>query len=479
MRVKTCLVLVLAVLGSRPAAAQSSKPPAVTAFVHVNVIPMDRERVLPDQTVLVRDGRIADLGDAAKVKVPAGAQKIDGRGKYLVPGLMDMHVHLFSDEDFPKRLAGDELMINLANGVTTLRLMNGTPEHLALRAQVARGELVGPTLYVASPQLTGRASGKHFNGHLVTTPAEAREAVRKSKADGYDFIKLTNFITRSVYDAAVETAQALGIRVVGHVDTQVGVARALEVGQQIEHLDGYLESVLRDDSPIKTSLSDIHVFRRENWDSLDYIDEGKIQRIAQATAKAGVYSTPTLTFWKITFGTGASDEEIRGRPDYRFIPAPTRAAWEAAGQRIWASPPSEARRQKYLRVRNQLVKAIFDAGGKIMAGSDTPDWFLLYGWTLHRELQNLVEAGLSPYAALAAATRNPAEFLRALDTVGTIERGKRADLVLLDASPLDDIANTEKRAGVMARGRWLPEPELRKTLDAIAVRFQQASPPAK
>lgn len=480
--VKTCLVLVLVLLAFRPAAAQPSKPSSpslVMAFVNVSVIPMDRERVLTGQTVVVRDGRIADLGDASKIKVPAGALKVDGRGKYLVPGLMDMHVHLFSDEDFPKRLAGDELMVMLANGVTTIRLMNGTPEHLMLRSQVAKGELVGPALYVASPQLTGRASGKHFNGHLVTTPVEARDAVRKSKADGYDFIKLTNFITRPVYDAAVETAQELGIRVVGHVDTQVGVARALEVGQQIEHLDGYLESVLKDDSPIKTSLSDIHVFRRENWDSLDYIDEGKIQRIGQATAKAGVYSTPTLTFWKITFGTGASDEEIRSRPDYRFIPAPMRTAWEAAGRRIWASPPPEARRQKYLRVRNQLVKAIFDAGGKIMAGSDTPDWFLLYGWTLHRELKNLVEAGLSPYAALAAATRNPAEFLKALDTVGTIERGKRADLVLLEANPLDDIANTEKRTGVMARGRWMPEAELRKTLDGIAARFQKASEPEK
>jgi imidazolonepropionase-like amidohydrolase len=445
----------------------------IIAFTNVNVIPMDRERVLKNQTVVVSNGRIAEMGDAARVRVPAEALRIDGRGKYLVPGLIDMHTHLFSDDDFPDSLAGDELAVMIANSVTTARLMIGTPEHLVLREKIAKGEMTAPTLYVASPQLSGRALGNRFNGYVVTTPDEAREAVRRSKAAGYDFIKLTNFITRPVYDAAIEAARESGIRVVGHVDTQVGVARALEVGQQIEHLDGYMESVLKDDAPIKTSVSDIHVFRKANWESLDYIDERKIKQIARATARAGIYSTPTLTFFKITFGIGASDEEVRARPDYRFVPPKKRQLWFAAGKRLWAAPPSEARRREYVRVRNLMVKEIYEAGGKIMAGSDTPEWFLLYGWTLHRELRSLVEAGLSTYAALEAATRNPAEFLNALDTIGTIARGKRADLVLREANPLDEIANTEKRVGVMARGKWMPEAVLRKMLDQIAARFEK------
>ena len=161
-------------------------------------------------------------------------------------------------------------------------------------------------------------------------------------------------------------------------------------------------------------------------------------------------------------------------PLWKYGAVKTRLRSVGTRQRFWSSPPSEARRQQFVRVRNQLVKAIHDAGGKIMAGSDAPEWFLLYGYTLHRELKSLVEAGLSPYAALAAATRNPAEFLNALDTFGTIERGKRADLVLLEANPLTDITNTEKRVGVMLRGRWMTEAELRKMLDGIAARFQQA-----
>jgi imidazolonepropionase-like amidohydrolase len=205
------------------------------------------------------------------------------------------------------------------------------------------------------------------------------------------------------------------------------------------------------------------------------VDENKIAALAQATAKTGNFTCPTLTFFKINFAVEQSDDEIRARPDFRFYPKNLQARLFAAHTRFWTNPPSAERRAKYQRVRNQLVKAIHEAGGRIMAGSDAPELFLVYGFTLHRELQSLVAAGLSNYDALAAATRTPAEFLEALDTIGTIERGKRADLVLLTANPLDNIANTEKRAGVMARGRWLSQSELQKRLDEIALRFQNLS----
>jgi imidazolonepropionase-like amidohydrolase len=447
---------------------------AVTAFVNVNVIPMDRDRVLPNQTVIVRDGKIAEIGDAAKIKVPQDAVRIEGRGRYLIPGLMDMHTHLFSDDQFPDRLAGDELAIMIANGVTTIRLMIGTPEHLVYREKIANGALLGPTLFVASPQLAGKAYGEVFNGNVVTTPEQAREAVRTSKAAGYDFIKLTTNITRPVYDAVIATAKEVGIGVVGHVDLQVGLQRALETGQQIEHLDSYMEAVLRDDAPMKVSVSDSGVWRKANWESLDYIDERKVKEIAQATARAGVVTCPTLSFFTLSFAVEQSDEEIRARPDFRFYPKYLQAPLFAAHTRFWTNPPSAERRAQYQRIRNQLVKGIHDAGGKILAGSDSPELFLVYGFSLHRELQALVAAGLTPYAALAAATRNPAEFLHILDTVGTITRGKRADLVLLAANPLDNIAQTEKRVGVMTRGRWFPQAALEKMLDDIALRFAQA-----
>jgi imidazolonepropionase-like amidohydrolase len=205
------------------------------AFVDVNVIPMDKERVLSHQIVIVRNGVIIEIGDARRVKIPTYAQRIDGTGTFLIPGLTDMHVHLFTDDEFPDSLAEDEFKIMIAHGVTTIRLMTGTPEQLVLRRKSAREEILAPTIYAASPQFTGRKSS---NALVVTTDLEARAAVRKSKQDGYDFIKVTTFLKPEVYEAIVDEARKQHIRIVGHADSRfVGLARALKAGQQIEHLD--------------------------------------------------------------------------------------------------------------------------------------------------------------------------------------------------------------------------------------------------
>jgi len=456
------------------AASGQGKPPApeATAFVGVNVIPMDRERVLADQTVIVRGGVIAEIGDAKKVRVPKDARRIDGRGKFLIPGLTDMHVHLFSDDELPDALAEDEFKIMLAQGVTTIRLMNGTPEQLMLRAKSARGEILAPTIYAASPQFIGRKSN---NAYVVTNEAEARESVRKAKQDGYDYLKMTTYLKPEVYEAIVAEAARQNIRVVGHADSRsVGLERALKAGQQIEHLDSYLEALLPENSPIKGSVSDLYIYQPKNWESLDVLDESKIPEIARATVRANPFSVPTLHLFKSTFGVGRSEESIKAQPDLRFYPQKTVDLWLGYNKRYQAQWASPERRAKYVAVRNKLVKAIHDAGGKILAGSDTPEWLLLYGYTLHRELRALNEAGLSNYATLAAATRNPAEFFGTLKTTGTIERGKRADLVLLEADPLASIANTERRAGVMIKGRWFTQAELDRTLDEIAPRFRHA-----
>jgi imidazolonepropionase-like amidohydrolase len=422
---------------------------------------MTAETTLHGSTVLVRDGRILQVGPSKDVELPAGTRKIDGRGKFLIPGLADMHVHLFMDEGAPKENAANEFAVMLANGVTAIRLMIGTPDHLGLRREIEAGRLLGPQLWIASPQFTGR---KDTNAKVVTTPEEAWAAVKESADLGYDFIKLTLFITPAVFDAICAEAARQGIRVVGHVDARVGVARALAAGQHIEHLDNYMESVLADNAPNKTSVSDRGVFTPRNWETIDYVDEQKIQQIAQATAKARVWTCPTLTLFKKAFAEGQTDAEIRARPEWNLQPAKHRDLYLMAHERYWKNPPSEARRKRYIEVRNKMVKAIADAGGKILAGSDAPEWFLGYGFTLHREIENLVHAGLSPYQALAAATRNPAEFLHALAEWGTIEPGKRADLVLLDANPLEDIRNTTRIEGVAIGGRWLDRAQLQQML---------------
>jgi imidazolonepropionase-like amidohydrolase len=469
-------LLAASVLIPAPAPAQASRG-ALTrgtfAVTDVSVVPMTRDTVLPGFTVLVRDGRIATLGPSRSLKLPARTRRVNGQGKFLIPGLADMHTHLFSDDAVPDSVAPDELGVMLANGVTAIRLMIGTPEHLRLRQEITAGRTLGPQLWVASPQF----AGKQFdNGIAITTPEQARAAVRQVKADGYDFVKLTLFISRPVYDAVVDEARQAGIRVIGHVEQDVGVARAIEAGQQIEHLDNYFESALADTAPMRESVTQYGVFKPENWLSLDYIDDRKVGALAGLTARNRIWSSPTLNVFNQAFAIGMTDAEIRGRPDWNMMPAEWREPYLKARTKYWANAADERRRRRYVEVRNRLVKAIADSGGKILAGSDSPEWFHVYGWALHRELASYVGAGLTPYQALETATRNPAEFLGALDEWGTIEPGKRADLVLLNGNPLDDITATQRIEGVMLGGRWLPKAELAAMIRRASERMGGAPP---
>ena len=435
------------------------------AFTNVNVIPMDRERVLANQTVIVREGIITAIGKG--VKVPKDAVRVDATGKYLIPGLVDMHTHLLSDGEFPDSIAEDELRVMIANGVTTVRFMIGTPELLSLRARSSKGEIVAPTIFVASPHLTGREQGNNF---VVNTPDEARDAVRKSKAAGYDYIKITTFIKPEVYEAAVDEAAKQNIRVVGHADSRfVGVERAWKAKQQIEHLDGYMEMLMRPDSPVKGSVSDLYIYNPDNWKSFDYIDESRIAEVAKKTVAANPYVNPTQHFMKNTFGRARSEESIRAQPEFRFYPTKVQNQWLEfyKKNRFLNTVPLE-KRARWVALRDKVIKAIYDAGGKIMAGSDTPEFLFLYGFSQHRELKALADAGLPNYAVLAAGTRNAHEFFGTIDKVGTVEIGRRADLLLLNANPLENISATENRAGVMLKGKWYPQNELNAWLDEIA-----------
>jgi imidazolonepropionase-like amidohydrolase len=464
-------LLTLSLGASVLAQTRSAASPTV-AFVNVNVIPMDKERILKNQTVIVRNGVISEVGDARKIKIPAAAQKIDGSGKFLIPGLSDMHVHLFTDDEFPDSLAEDEFKVMIAHGVTTIRLMTGTPEQLVLRRKSAKEEILAPTIYAASPQFTGR---KSTNAYVVTTEAEARASVSKAKLDGYDYLKVTTFLKPEVYEAIVDEARKQNIRVVGHADSRsIGLTQALKAKQQIEHLDSYLEALLPESAPVKGSVSDIYLYNPKNWESIDYLDESKIPELARLTVEANPFVTPTLHLFKFTFGKGRTEESFKAQTDLRFYPQKTVDQWMNVSKRYLSTAAPIEKREKYVSIRNKIVKAIYDAGGRVMAGSDTPEWLMLYGHTLHLELIDLRDAGLSNYGALETATRNPAMFFGTLASTGTAEKGKSADLVLLDANPLEDIANTQKRSGVMLKGKYLTQAEMNQWLDQIAPRFQHA-----
>jgi len=235
---------------------------------------------------------------------------------------------------------------------------------------------------------------------------------------------------------------------------------ALAAGQQIEHLDNYMETVLADSAPSRVSVSDVGAYRVANWRSLAYVDERKVASISAATARAGVYVTPTAAFFNAWFATQYTDAEIKARPDYAYLPPAMLGPWERSRNFYWKNPPTAAQRARYQQLRNRMILGIVNSGGEVMAGSDGPGGLMAYGWMLHRELQALVAAGLTPYQALRAATVVPAMWLGAASDQGMIQVGKRADMLLLSANPLTDIRNTMSIVGVAAAGVWYDAAQL-------------------
>jgi imidazolonepropionase-like amidohydrolase len=467
------LLLAIAILPLNPANAPAQSSPAL-AIERVNAVSMEGERVDRDMTVVVRDGRVVAYGPARSTPVPPDARRIDGRGRWVIPGLADMHAHLFADDYVGDAAAPAELGLFLAHGVTTVRLQIGRPLHLDLRRRVREGTLAGPRLWVSSPMLSGDSAA---NTLRVRTADEGRAAVRAAHRDGYDLIKLTTNITPEVFDAVMTEARAIAIRVTGHVDPRVGAPRAIAAGLQVEHLDNYMETVLADSAPSRVSVSDVGAYRAANWASLAHVDEGKLEALAGATARAGVRVTPTLAFFKSWFATRHTDDEVRARPEYGMLPATYRNGWERSRAAYWRNPPSDAQRARYIALRDRMVRAIVDSGGAVMAGSDGPSALMSYGWLLHRELEALVAAGLSPYEALRAATVVPAAYLGVGDDQGSIAVGKRADLVLT-ADPLADIRATSAIAGVVVAGRYHDSSAREALIEAARTALTSAPAPA-
>jgi imidazolonepropionase-like amidohydrolase len=427
---------------------------SVVAFVNVTVIPMDRERTIPRQTVVVRGNRIVAIGPTDRVRVPAGSAKVDGRGKFLIPGLAEMHAHI-PGGDAPDSVVERTLFLYVSGGITTIRGMLGHPRHLDLRARAARNELLSPTIYTSGPSL---------NGNSVPTPGSAARIVAEQKAAGYDFLKIHPGIAGEVFDTLAATARRLGIRFAGHVPLDVGLARALETGYaSIDHLDGYVEAMVRDGSPVPASESQFFGLNLG-----EYLDESKLPALVEATRDARVWNVATEVLME-NLMPGEGVEALERRPEMRYVSSGTVAKWaETKKSFLRETGSSEESARRVLQVRRKLIKALHAGGAGLLLGSDAPQIYNVPGFSVHRELAALVAAGLTPYQALETGTRNVAVFFGTLSTSGTIGVGKRADLVLLDANPLLDVGNTTRRAGVMLRGRWLPRTEIETRLAAIA-----------
>jgi imidazolonepropionase-like amidohydrolase len=430
------------------------------AFVDVAVATMDAPAIAQHQTVLVRGDSIVAVGGVGSVVVPSDAQKVDGHGKFLIPGLHDMHVHLDGTRGM--------LALFVAHGVTTVRNMAGSPRTISTRDRIDKGELLGPRIYTAGPFVDGARPRWEWSD-VVATPADAERVIAEEAATGYDFVKVYNGLSLAEYDAVVAAAKAHKLRVVGHVPFVVPLAHVLESGQSsIEHLTGYAEAIERDDSPFRHKRTSVAVIQR--W---LYADPKKLADVAAATARSGTWNVPTLVT------AAVYDELWRGQTptadDLDVVSPDWRARWDpkhspkhlAAAVRAAAMKSGD----KSLQAELDVVKELVAAGAPLLAGTDTPNPYVVPGASLHQELALFVAAGLTPYAALRTATVDAADFLGD-PHAGRIAVGAHADLVLLDADPFADIHALDHINGVMVRGGWLGPDRLRALHDQLVAKYR-------
>jgi len=507
-----------------------------TVFVNVSVIPMDSERILENQTVLIRGEKIIQIDSTDRSTIPAGAQIIDGKGKFLMPGLADMHAHLLFD-DAPEHMA-----LYPAHGVTTIRNLNALlPLHFEWREKVKNGEVFGPTIYTSGPTIGGvppwvkiqnelmrlitvllpllvwmviwgilrlfkhpkalhqflffgkkkpekkktwMISGTFLilgvglaffkvipmdvyhtlqfpQADIVETVSEARNAVALQKAAGVDFIKLYDYSSQEVYLAAADEANKQGVYAAGHLPAAF-IEDALRSGiSDAVHVSEFSEHFFIDYDP------ESEEFGTHEID----MSQSKMNELADIAVKNNVALVATLITPE-TMLLGIEDlNQLLMRPENKFVPLKDIEDWKSESSKfIRFKDQGKWRREKWRPLLMKLTKTFHDRGVPILLGTDSDVVGIVPGMYAHRELELLVEAGLTPFEALAAGTRNSARIAEKMvgdGNWGTVEIGKRADLILVEANPLEDVRNTTRRAGVMVRGKWYSQTELEKMLDEM------------
>jgi hypothetical protein len=420
-------------------------------FLHANIIPMDEEGVFSDQTVIIQNEHITHIGDADQITVTDEAIQIDATNQFLMPALSDMHVHLEGagwNIMFPPKhqFSGDDLNFEeilfpfLANGITTIQVMSALPEHIALRDRINRGKILGPQL-ILNRMIDGL--GQSWPPPIntqVATREEAYQVVVESKESGYDGMKVYSFLDQDCYDTILTTAQELGMSVSGHIPDALSVEHVLASGHDlIAHAEEVMKQARGDYSPEK----------------IDYF--------AELIANSNTWITPTLTTSRKILAAFDDLESELSRPEMRYLHPMAKGIWSFITENIYLRIPMEQRQvihKGFNEFQIPFTKALHDNGVKIMTGTDVLIPTNLPGFSLHDELEELVGVGLSPYDALRAATVLPKEYMGELENSGTIKVGKRADLVLLEENPLENIENTRSVMGILCGGIWLNKEEI-------------------
>ena len=443
-----CCCFVLACTAQPSADSQSNE----IVFRSVNVIPMDKEGVLENRVVVVRNGKIAAIGDANTTKWSKGATVIDAKGKYLIPGLAEMHAHVPPVDDLEPMK--EVLQLFALNGVTTIRGMLGHPRHLELRSKIESGEILGPRFFTSGPS---------FNGNSVKTAQDAEAMVQQQKEAGYNFLKLHPGLVPETFNPMAKKAKALGMPFAGHVSYKVGVWRAINAGYAtIDHLDGFVESLVPGIEDIPEQQAGLFAMF-----IADKADTTKIQPLMTALREKKIWVVPTQALAERWFAPDKSPEALQAEPEMKYMDPKTLNNWVTAKKNLLNNPAYKAAAiNRFIALRRKLIYECNRNGVGLLLGSDAPQVFDVPGFSLHHELKYLVDAGLTPYEALRTGTVNVGRFYNHPDW-GVIKEGAAADLVLLNGNPLVNIEQTRNIEGVVLNGKWLSKSWREEQLKAL------------
>jgi imidazolonepropionase-like amidohydrolase len=420
----------------------------------VTIISPKTKKIIPGQTVIITGGKINKIGRTGQLSIPSDAQVIDGKGKFLVPGIAEMHAHIpVPDSSNDLTSLSQTLFLYLSNGVTTLRGMLGQPFHLKLNETLAARSMNNiPRIYTSSPS---------FNGNSVPDIATAEKLVRQYKAEGYHFLKIHPGIKKDVYDGLARTAKEAGIPFAGHIPVEVGVTHAIESGQlTIDHVDGYIEAL----APPLADLTQNGFF---GFNLTDKVDMGKLKKLIDLTKQKGTWIVPTQSLFTRWFSP-TDPNLMMQETELGYMPSRTRFAWTQSKTNLIRNPEySEAKFNRFLDIRKKILYAMHQSNVNLLLGSDAPQVMNVPGFSLQHEMISWSDAGIPNWKILQASSSEVARFFKAENQFGDIAAGLSADLILLDKNPIDDIKNMQAISGVINKGIWMSKAQIDSELDKI------------
>lgn len=449
----TCLAMLLILACNE---VQNTVSTTATLITDVAIIDVTNGEILKDRQIVVDSGKIKQISTTIE-NADTYATKIDGNGKYVVPGLAEMHAHIPQPPTSEERTE-DVLFLYLSNGITTIRGMLGHPTHLEFREKAKTGEVLSPRIFTSSPS---------FNGNSVATKAEAIKMVTDYKNEGYDFLKIHPGVQREVFDQMVKTANEVRIPFAGHVPVDVGIRHALESKYaSIDHVDGFLEGLVPESENVKPNENGFFGY---NFTPL--ADTSKIDELVQLSKENEVWIVPTQSLFTKWFAP-ADVNDLLALPEMKYMPQATLDDWK---RRKIASTGEDSsfdaeQWKNFDAIRKQLIKKLTENGHGMLLGSDAPQLFNVPGFSIHKEMQDMADAGMSNLEIIQSGTLNPARYFEMEDEFGEIKVGLAADFLLIDGNPLENLKALQQVSGVMVQGKWLSREAIDERLQTISIK---------